>query len=180
MKENFYELSPVIEGIILKEKPRSVLEISGYNEKYGRLISDCQKRAHTGTAHIGDLKVDRISLIDKEFYETSKVYTKVYLSDVLGSLSDIEKYDIIVIFHLLENMYNEDAKVLLEALLEKTKNQILVITPQYPYDLSADSLISDVQTYYPEFFHDINFNHKMLNSSEGVWQGYCFFPDPIE
>jgi len=176
MKENFYEISPVVEMVMLNEAPGSVLEISGYKGKYGRMISDCQNRAQTGKDRNLKLIVDRIDLTDANSDDEFGIYNRVFKSETLSSLNDLEEYDVIIIFHLYENMHNEDAKDLLEALLKKTKNQILIITPEYPYDLTTEGEISDVRTYYPEFFSGIKHSHTMLNTSEGVWQAYCFFP----
>jgi len=175
--ENFYELSPIVERVILDENPKSVLEISGYKSKYGRLISDCQKRAQPGNNGAFEAIVDRIDLTDNHNCDDLGIYDSVYASEVLTNLSDLGVYDVIVIFHLFENMHNADARFLLEALLQKTRKQILVITPEYPYDLDTEGTVSDKRTYYPELFEGLKYNHSMIYTAEGVWQEYCFSPE---
>lgn len=177
MDANFYQLSGVVERIILDEKPRSVLEISGGSPKYGRLMADCMQRCRQNSKSSKQrVCIDRIDLIGMPENQQADIYNNVYSYDTLYDNGKIREYDLIIIMHLFENLEASDAKGLLESLLHKVKREIVVITPEYPYDLNFEDRISQVRTYHPVFFRGLDFSYQMVNAINEKWQIYSFFP----
>ncbi|MDR2569616.1 MAG: glycosyltransferase family 4 protein [Oscillospiraceae bacterium] len=161
------ELSQFVKNMLVNERPGTVLEISGFDTQYGQLIAD---------SFIPAPIIDRISLSDDNFSFEDSIYDNVYSADHLLSVDKMSRYDVIIIFHLIENMVDIEAKSLIKSLLEKTKTQILIITPIYPYDLSTDNELSKVRAYHPIFFLGMDFNYKLILTTEGKMQTYSFFP----
>ena len=157
------ELFKFVQDIITEEQPRSILEISGYDGAIGHKASSLQR-------------VDRIDLSDGAAGIEDKIYTSIYPSDHLLDISGMYVYDVVLIFHLFENMEAGEARALLESLLLKIKNQILIITPIYPYDLEFDNKISEVRSYHPVVFLGLDFSYKLLETTDGILQAYSFFP----
>lgn len=177
MNENFYQFSGIIEKAILNEKPLSVLEISGYGPKYGRLISDCMKRGKTSSLREKkSVCIDRIDLAGVTENEQANVYNNIMFHEVLSDISRIKKYDMIVIMHLFENLDAREAREILEALLRKVKKEILVLTPEYPYDINTEDSRSHVRSYHPIFFRGLDFSYSIMNVIDERWQVYSFFP----
>ncbi|MCL2249864.1 MAG: glycosyltransferase family 4 protein [Oscillospiraceae bacterium] len=170
MQNDYNELFNVVFNVLFKENARSVLEVSGFGAELGQLISLNLKS-----------KPDRIDISDNFLLSggvDSGIYNNVYGSELFQSLSELDTYDVIVIFHLFENIHPEGAKPILKSLLEKTKKQVLLITPEYPYDLNHENKLSDVREYNPIFFLGFDFGYKMIRSASGDMQMYCFFPQP--
>lgn len=180
MNENFYELSGIIEKIILNEKPLSVLEISGYGPKYGKLIADCMKRNKTSSLRgKKSVYIDRVDLIGVPENQQAKVYNNIFTHEALFDIRQIKKYDIIVIMHLFENLDAKEAKKILEALLQKVKKEVLVMTPEYPYDIDSEDVRSQVRSYHPVYFQGLDFSYSMINTIDERWQVYNFFPSEL-
>ena len=168
----------VLEKVLLNECPFSVLEISGFDGRYGKLISDFQTRDLPSLCNNSPVstKVDRVDLSGGNNFFEYNIYDNVYNTDYLIAVEDMSDYDIILIFHLFENMVGADARFLLESLLKKTKKQVLVSTPIYPYDLDSDGTLSDIRTYHPFFFLGMDFSYILMNMSDDTLQFYSFFP----
>ena len=165
MKDNIREVPRVVEAALRNERPLSVLEISGFDGQYGEIVSSA-----------APARVDRVDLSGDLPPEAKDSYDNVYGSDILFRPDEMEKYDMMIIFHLFENMVDVEARALLESLLNRTNKQILVITPEYPYDLSAENDVSHIRAYHPVFFLGLDFSHEMLATAEGKMQAYSFFP----
>lgn len=176
MHENFYQLSGIVEAVTLAEKPDSVLEISGNSFKYGRLLYDCIRRNRQEFNSSKEARIDRIDLTGQLENCDNTVYNKVYAYDVLNAVEQLPRYDSIVIFDLFENLHADNAKAILEALLHKVNISILVITPEYPYDIDSGNGISAVRSYHPVFFQGLDFSYCRFNTADENWQVYTFFP----
>jgi glycosyltransferase involved in cell wall biosynthesis len=178
MSDLLLKLSQVVEDMLINEQPLTVLEVSGYGEEYGRLISNRQKKASLDGVSVGEMKFDRVDLTDGELIADDNIYDNIYTTDYLISTDKMDSYDVILIFHLLENMIDVDARSLLESLLAKVNKQILVITPIYPYDINvvSEDGLSSVRAYHPVFFLGMDFSYRMLDTTEGRQQAYSFFP----
>jgi len=166
------EVSKIIENMLQAERPESVLEISGYDHECGELISKCIDSTTK--------KIDRVDLTAIGYLSDHNIYNKIYDPDCLENIDLIERYDVIIIFHMFENMPAELSKFLLEELLKKTTKQILVITSIYPYNLEAtgeEEEISGVRAYHPVFFLGLDFSYNLFDTEEGIKQTYTFFPD---
>jgi len=167
--DNYYQISPIVESIIKQEAPVSILEISGYNCCYGKLFADCQK--HTGKKAY----VDRVVMTDDVNLLKNHIYRNVYSFDIFNDADKMQKYDIIFITHLLENTSPEYSIDLLEKLQHKVYKQILIITPEYPYDPDMHSEKLGVREYHPIAFLGLDYSYWMFNSDEGNWQFYSIF-----
>jgi len=176
MNESIQESLRVVEDMLMNERPKSVLEISGFDGRCGELILDCQKRMFPGKRSAYGCRVDRVDLSDAGLKGADGIYNRIYSTDYLIDTGKMRKYDVIIIFHLFENLADTDAKSMLEDLLRKAKKQVLVLTPEYPYDLSTENEISGVRSYHPVFFLGLDFSHKMLDTPDGALQVYSFFP----
>lgn len=160
------DIMTVVRWVLREENAGSVLEISGFGTRCGKMMQGM------------DIKTDRIDLTDSGTLGGSSVYENVFGSQMLSDIGNMERYDVILVFHLLENTAVDTAKIIVEALLEKADKQVLVITPEYPYDLeSADeNKLSDVRAYHPVFFLGMDFSYKMFATLEGRIQAYSLFP----
>ena len=168
--DNYYQVSPIIEKIVLQERPKTILEISGYNGCYCKLFIDCLLRFNRDAC-----SVDRVLLDEEGADQYCDIYERVFTIDALANISSMEKYDMIFITHLLENLEVDDAIRLLKQLQEKVNKQILVLTPEYPYDMSNTNGISNVRAYHPMVFLGLDFSYMPFYSSEGNWQLYSFY-----
>ena len=169
--ENFYEIFPIVTNSVMQEKPVSILEISGYNNCYGKLFAECQRRLN-----INNAKIDRVDLFGdaKEF--DNQVYTEIFSAEILNDIESISRYDFIFIAHLFENIPPQNAFALLDRLQRKVDKQIFVITPEYPNDLENPGKKSSVRQYHPIAFLGFDFSYVMHNSFEGdKWQIYSVF-----
>jgi len=171
MNNNFFELSPTVEDMLIKEHPLSVLEISSHSAKYGKLILDCQQRSL-----LQEYKIDRVDLTNGQQLILDGVYNNIFQADILNNMDMLDGYDVIIIMHLFEHLSGTDAKSLLISLLKKVKKQILVITPEYPFKSNAENIISEIRTFHPVFFLGLDFSYKLLPMADGIWQAYSFFP----
>jgi glycosyltransferase involved in cell wall biosynthesis len=178
MPEEFIEISQLVEDMLNNERPLTVLEVSGFGEEYGRLISGWQRKVLSEGQLTGEARFDRVDLSDGGLAVDDDVYDNIYTTDYLINTGKMDDYDVILIFHLMENMVDVDAKSLLESLLVKVSKQILVITPIYPYDLSSvsEDVLSGVRAYHPIFFLGMDFSYRILDMTEGKIQAYSFFP----
>ena len=178
MPEELVELLQFVKDVLENERPLTVLEVSGYCDEYGQLISNWQKKVAPAGLPVGKMKLDRVDLSDGGLSINDNVYDNIYNTDYLINIEKIDDYDVILIFHLLENMVDADARSLLESLLVKVSKQILVITPIYPYDLNSVSEdgLSSVRAYHPVFFLGMDYSYRMLNTTGGKLQAYSFFP----
>ena len=168
--ENYYQISPVVEKIVMQENPATILEISGYNCCYGKLFQDCHKRmTHEKT------KIDRILLTDDDIDISSHVYSRMYPSGKLDDINSLSKYEFIFVAHLLENMNPDEAISLIKKLQHRVLKQILVITPEYPYNLSREGSKSSIREYHPIRFIGFDFSYWMFYSFEENWQFYSFY-----
>ncbi|MCL2663671.1 MAG: glycosyltransferase family 4 protein [Oscillospiraceae bacterium] len=178
MAEDIFKLSQLVEDLLENERPLTVLEVSGFEEDYGRLISSWHEKAISDGLPVGDMRFDRVDLSDGSLAAENNIYDNIYNTDYIINIDKMDDYDVILIFHLLENMIDVDARALLESLLVKVNKQIFVITPIYPYDLSSVSEdgLSNVRAYHPVFFLGMDFSYRMLDTTEGRLQAYSFFP----
>jgi glycosyltransferase involved in cell wall biosynthesis len=170
MQSDYNELFKVVFELLSKEHARSVLEISGFETELGLLLSRNLK-----------LRPDRVDISGNFLLSdgvSGNIYGNVYDSDVFQSLSELDTYDVIIVFHLFENIQPDEAAHILKALLEKARKQVILITPEYPYDLEHENKLSDVREYNPIFFLGFDFGYKMIRSASGNMQMYCFFPQP--
>jgi len=173
LQEVFFDVKQVIEEVLENENPQSVLEISGYNDCLAGLISDCSRYKTSSPAEIiNSVKVDRIDLLDYGYTYNNQTYANVFGSDRLSTIGELDKYDVIILFHLLENMHADDGKAIIMDLLARTEKCILVVTPMYPYDLESESEKSTTRAYHPIFFAGLDFSYIAL----GDKQVYTFFP----
>jgi len=122
------------------------------------------------------VKVDRLDLSDGNAAIEDGLYNNVFNSDHLLNIDKMDNYDVIMIFHLFENLSYNDAVSILKSLLQKVKNQLLVITPIYPYDLDDDEKLSGVRIYHPVAFLGFDFSYKLLDTDDDTLQMYSFFP----
>jgi len=176
MQNYITDITQIVQKVLLDENPLTVLEISGYDDRYGKLTTDCQNQALSASDPACSTKIDRVDLSDENPSFTGNTYDCVYGTEYLNRIEHMSDYDIILIFHLFENMVDVDAKALLTSLLKKVKKQILVITPEYPYDLSTDSELSKVRTYHPVFFLGLDFSYELVETTDGIMQVYSVFP----
>jgi len=156
--------------------PLRVLEISGYDNAVGKLVHDYLKFTETASSPDLSYTNDRINLSYEDLLSSDGIYNDVYNSDYLLDIKKINNYDLILAFHLFENMVDTDAKALLVSLLGKVNKLVLVITPLYPYDLSSDEGFSNIRTYHPIFFLGMDFSYSCINDTTPVMQAYKFFP----
>jgi len=176
MQDKIQEVSQAVKEALCNERPLSVLEISGFDGQYGVLISSCLESVQSEGGSANPARVDRVDLSDGLLPAERDAYDNVYGSDYLFHTDEMEKYDMMIVFHLFENMVDVEAGALLEMLLKRTKKQVLVITPEYPYDLSSENDLAHVRAYHPIFFLGLDFSHEMLTTAEGRVQAYSFFP----
>ena len=176
MPEDFVIVKPIVENILKNEAPRSVLEISGFNGCLGEFVSGRLRHSNAKQKKNKTARIDRVDLSDGKQPMISHLYDNIFYSSCLSDVSNIDSYDVIIIFHLFENLPADDAKVLLEDLLTRVNKQVLVITPIYPYDLSSEEGISGVRSYHPLFFIGLDFSYKLHTTEERELQIYSFFP----
>jgi len=176
MQDVLGDIKPVIEDILLNEKPGSILEISGFNGCFAELVSNCKKRVLLQDKKSGITEIDRIDVSGVENHFESCLYDNIFGTDHLTQISNIKRYDIIVVFHIFENSIADDAKEFLEKLLKKVNMSVLVFTPLYPYDPDPEVGLSAVRVYHPVFFLGLEFSYKLLETDDGTLQTYSFFP----
>jgi len=169
-------VAPLIKLLLEGEQPRSVLEISGYDNSCGEAIYYCMQNIYSKKESGQSYKIDRVDLSDGQSALQGSVYNNVFISDVLMGIDDMDTYDVIMIFHLFENMHAEDALILLKKLLTRTSMQVLIVTPIYPYDLNTENELSDIRVYHPILFFGMDFCYMMINTSIGKLQAYSFYP----
>ena len=126
----FYNISMVLEPLLLVEKPKKILEISMYTSsgcRYGRLAKDCQKRAWGMEI---ETFTDRIDVEEKLGSDGhTEPYRRVLSLEALDRPQELEDYDMILVADLLEHLDVDTAKALVLELCSKAKNQVLVIAP---------------------------------------------------
>jgi glycosyltransferase involved in cell wall biosynthesis len=170
MYENYYQISPRIEQFITREKPKTILEISGAKRKYGSilksvLLSQCKR-----------YRLDRINLNNDTDLPTD-IYNNIYNSDTLQDIESLDDYDVIFIADLFENVTISFIQDVINLLLTKTNKTILAITPLYPFDtLKNDGSESKVREYHPVAFSQFDFSYFLDSTAEGQWQFYSFYP----
>lgn len=164
-----FQISSMVENIIMGEAPASILEISAYDSCFGRLFAGCQKR-------MGNEKyvIDRIVLNDADPGSPDHVYTNIFPLDLLERVDSMQNYDFIFIAHLFENVHPDVALGLLEKLQYKITKQILIITPEYPNDPRRNGK-SNIRKYHPITFLDFDFSYYMYESPGNNWQFYSIF-----
>jgi len=170
------ELIQLIQNVIKSENPCSIMEISGYDGSVGQLILDCLKPERLKDSTANKIRLDRVDLSDSAAFLEDGIYNNIYNSDHLLDIDEMYVYDVILILHLFENLTYGDAVSILKSLLNKVRNQVLVITPVYPYDLDNEDKLSGVRTYHPVAFLGFDFSYKLLETDADSLQVYSFFP----
>lgn len=119
--------------------------------------------------------LDRINLnndddLPKDIYNQIYSFNKIFEDN-------INKYDVIFICDLFENITIEQTCEIINKLLTKTNKSIIVMTPLYPYDkVKNDGTESKVREYHPIAFSNFDFSYYLNETSEGSWQFYSFYP----
>jgi len=175
MQEDLLKIKPVIEEVLLREQPESVLEISGYDGCFAKLMDECLEQNHSKKKPNRAIRTDRIDLMDSGLPEDKHRYDNIYKSDCLNTNYKLKEYDIIVVIHLFENLQADDAKLMLSDLLSKAKMSVLVFTPLYPYDLESESGMSTIRAYHPVMFIGYEFSYILAGETNEI-QVYNFFP----
>ncbi len=149
MTSNFERLSPVVEDMVMREKPAAILEIGDYNTRYGELFESCQKRLQiTGGA------IDRLSL----------------RPGTLDNIDALGVYDFIFIHGLPERVPREEAMALLLKLRNHVAKQILIVTPEY-----LPGKTPPKREFHPIALTGLDFSYWMFKSAKGNWQFYSIF-----
>jgi len=169
------ELMKIIHNVLFNENPLTILEVSGFDAGFGQQVVDYYRNPQDND--ISSMKrLDRIDLSDGEVFIDDGVYNNIYIANHLIDTGMMDNYDMMIIYHLFENMIGDDAKALLTSLLKKVKKQVLVITPVYPYDLEHENKLANIRVYHPVFFLGMDFSYKTINTTDGTLQAYSFFP----
>jgi glycosyltransferase involved in cell wall biosynthesis len=168
--DDYYQLSKKIKEFVAQERPKSILEISASKKRYGAIFKSIFNFKS------GEQIIDRINLNNNSNLP-SDFYNNIYGSYILKNIASLDLYDVIFIADLLENTTIDVARKIIKALLAKTNNSIIAMTPFYPNDLSKDSMVqSNVRRYHPIAFKDFNFSYFLFSTPESKWQFYSFYP----
>lgn len=168
--ENFFQLSPLIEKFVSREKPATILEISAGKRKYGAILKNVLESDHIS------FTLDRINLNDDPDLPED-VYNNIYGNQKLNNIKTLNKYDLVFVSDLLENITIIHACNIIKILLDKTNKAIIAMTPIYPYDkIKNDGTVCSIRGYHPIVFSDFDFSYFSTTTAEGSWQFYSFFP----
>ena len=129
MSEQFYYIAAEAERILLREQPKTVLEISMSGSRYGRLIGDCQRRTFGADE---TLRIDRVDVSDSVIPLDSRPYSEVLPLESLDHPECFNNYDLIFIADLFEFLDGQTGWRLLDILSEKINKQILVFSREDP------------------------------------------------
>jgi glycosyltransferase involved in cell wall biosynthesis len=156
-------ISAVVEDMVMREKPASILEISDCGLRFGALFAGCLERI--GAA---GCRIDRINLSPGDIPQG--LYASVLPAAALNGPDALGVYDFIFISGLPERIKLEDAHKLIATLQEHVTKQILVVTPEY-----LPGRTPPRREYHPVAFTGLDFSYWMLKAPEGNWQFYSFF-----
>jgi len=156
-----------VEPYLMEIKAAKILEISMSEQagcRYGRLSADCQRRIWDDDK---EYYVDRID-ISELLLPNTKPYREVFSLEKLDHPEALEKYDLIILTDLLEELDPRTAKSLLTELCQNTAKQILVLASMdEPSEVVFDKNLLDVKvvTYLsmPE-----NFRFFTVSAKEGL------------
>ncbi|MDR1070398.1 MAG: hypothetical protein LBL37_06435, partial [Gracilibacteraceae bacterium] len=175
METCFFQAAALVEKAILQERPKSVLEISAFGCAYGRLIADCRERMRRDEP----ILIDRVDLLAGAQVIPEGLYRQVTGPEILDTPHALPAYDLILITDLLESVAPADARTLIEILSNKARQQILAITPEYPYAFSDGvPARASFRAYHPAFFFGMDFSYMKLNCLPSPRQFFSIFPPP--
>lgn len=123
-------ISDVI-NLVKEINPQSILDIGIGFGKWGFLFReyldiyghfDGWKKENWKT------KIDGIEIFDKYITPSSDyIYNKIYIGNALKIISDLNKYDLIIMMDVLEHFNKEEGKQLLQKIYNKSKVFILTL-----------------------------------------------------
>ena len=123
----FAETVMVLEPHILKTKPAKILEISMSEQcgcRYGRLAADCLRRIWDDRT---ENYIDRVD-VSEALMAGTKPYRTVFPLEILDHPESLERYDIIIITDLLEELDPRTAKALVTKLCQSVTNKLILLS----------------------------------------------------
>lgn len=181
MPTSWYNVIPEILSLIEKHKPRSILDIGIGFGKYGVLIREVLELPYERYDKLKwQHRVEGVEVF--EGYKNplhTYAYDKVYYSNILDVIDKLPQYDVILLIDVLEHFTKEEGYLLLNKLLEHTKNFILISTPLYP-DIQKDYEGNPHEEHKSRWsiidFVDYDYSFKLIPIGNNGAQLFTIFP----
>jgi glycosyltransferase involved in cell wall biosynthesis len=158
---DFDQISPIVEDMVMREKPETILEISEHSLRYCKLFADCQKRLG-----IDGGRIYRLSL------QSSGVQNSHLLPLVtFNKIDSLGIYDFIFIPELPKGMSRDEAVEFCTTLQRHVTKQVLFVTPEY-----APNITPMKREFNPLTFTGLDFSYWMHRLEDANWQFYSFYP----
>lgn len=140
---------PTILRLVSEASPASLLDIGIGWGKYGMLFRMCLEH---GFANLSDrknwrLRIDGVEAFPEYVGDIQRsVYDHIYQQPITQALGQLGDYDLIFMGDVIEHLPKKEGLELLHALLKKTKNRLIISTPNGPYE-QGSSLGNDFECH---------------------------------
>lgn len=132
----WYHAIPNIVDRIMKEKPKSLLEIGTGFGRLGPLLRELlEKEDSCFQPDHWRVRMDLVTSVHTPWDD--QVYQQVYEGDIRQWLDRLSRYDVILFNGGLEQWSKEDGQQIMRRLLQQTNRAMIVTIPTFP--LSARS-----------------------------------------
>ena len=140
MPSSNFEQIPVILNILLRLRPRSILDVGTGFGKYGFLAREYLEIWGEDKKDFGkfDIRIDGVEGFEDYITPCHRyIYDNIYLEDILAFAKKQDfKYDVVLMIDVLEHIEKKDGRVLLKTLTEKNRN-LVIATPSKFYEQEA-------------------------------------------
>jgi hypothetical protein len=131
---------PTVLRLVSELRPQSILDLGIGRGRYGALfrltlepdsvaVSDRTKWA---------LRIDGVEGFAPYVGAIQEaIYDRIVVSSIADAVPKLDQYDVILLGDVIEHFERKEGEALLQALLERARKRVIVVTPNGPYDQDA-------------------------------------------
>lgn len=159
---------------LLEEMPESILVISLYADKIGKLLKSVFNIVNM-PLRLGEVKID-----NKPSCETGDItFEASFDLSCIAKPEVLDRYDCVVITDLLDNMEINDAKKILRNLLYNTNKSIICAVPLLNIQKTTGNAYQIIRRFHPVALSEFNFSYSVFSATDKQLQFYIFYPKQL-
>jgi len=124
MSSNYYEISDILELIVLNE-PRSICDVGAGFGKWG-VLTRLYLENHPHKPTTWKTIIDAIEIFPSYLCNTHHFYNDIRVGDIKEEV--VQGYDLVLLLHVLEHLPKKEATALIERLISHNK-WVIISTP---------------------------------------------------
>ncbi|MBM3728767.1 MAG: class I SAM-dependent methyltransferase [Acidobacteria bacterium] len=131
---------PAILKLVSEARPASILDLGIGWGKYGALFRLCLEDGHPNVSDRRNwkLQIDGIEAFPEYVGDIQRaIYDRIILADVQQALAQVGDYDVIFMGDVIEHLEKKAGYRLLNQLLVKARQRVIIATPNGPYAQEA-------------------------------------------